>query len=1563
MKFNQNTTAIFNSYSQNSLYGFACRCLFVLGFLLCGLFINPISSFAAIISVTPVTWNVIGLDSNSPTTGPNRFPIGARVCSNSNITVIEPVTFHWTSTNFFIELSDRGSLPDDVINIEIPANGCADAYFEVVVERNKLAFETARSYYIEAGGLTTPQPRELYVKPLVSQARNGITNLEFGTSVASLTSVPAGGSFSLVKGATYFIRMSSYTAPGGYDQLETFSTLPNTIFQVLSVRTTYTAPASITTNKLYGDACSWENDPDSPNYLSCNGDGKVGGTITVTYEVKIIDLGTGSNPINSLVYDLSGASYHYNSDYDSGGRSINIVDPTAVTIAKKFFPDPTNTGGTSTLTFTLTNPSSGAVTDVNFTDTFPTTPGAMVVDPIPGASTSNCGTPTFTPTAGAASISFSNGTIPGNSSCTVKVNVTVPVTGTYSNTTSNLFVGTTDTEKQSNIATLIANTTTFPTPTPPAACSATTVPGSSLTTLATWTMPTSGQGSGGPPPPYTSLGPNVSAASTTASFTAGTQGGQIIGTGVTTNSWGANGWAPTPGTTFPSATTPPYFDFTVDTSKYGGARLSLDYQMMPNGDWANPGDNQIFVYSGSNGATPTYVSTTQGDKGAWRTIANGVGVTANATSTGTLTTTFRINATGATYDKKTNITNGFFYMDNVTVQGCTIPKPPEITKVFGTNPVATGGTSSLTFTIKNTNTDPHTNYQYTALSFTDAFPSGMTYVSTTSNGCNGSLQDNSGGTLANGDVGIKLINGTLNTNSSGTAQCSVVVQVAVASNSPGPHANVSGFVSATTGTVTTTNTTPSGSAAATLIAVSPPIIDKNFALNPILTGGVSTLTFLITNPNPDNQLVGVAFSDTFPTAPGNMVVAPAPNTSTTCGGTVTAAAGTGSITFTGGTIANGGTCTVKVNVTAPTVGSYSNTSGNVSHQLPLAVSTWNGNTASDTLVVETPVPAITFSKEVSTSATGPWSSYVAVTTGANVWFRFVVENTGDVALSTVSVAETPGVSYLDIANCNWFDGDGDPIGAAIGTLPVAAAGNTNHVATCTLGPATAAPANLYSNTATATGYDGGNPYSDDDTARFATVGLTLAKNANKTFFSPPSGDPLTSDIITYSFVVTNSGYAPLFAPLLAPVTINDAMTGGATCPLTTTVGDNDNYLDPAESLTCTQAYTVTAGDLTAKTITNSATASAGGVTSNTATRTIPLGADLSAVKTNNVGGTAPDASFIWTITVINPATGGAATFDDTQILLQDDLPSSGATYTVGTVTKTNAISGPILCTITDNTLTCKADGGTVTVPGGLQGTVTVTNGSNAVLGSGTNFDPQISVGDTIILDGTLYTVATRTIGSDTDLTLTSNFTGTTQSGLSIPASFSVPITVNIATIGSLVNPRSGGICRTDPGTVIGELDESNNDCATNTVIIGMPLVSIIKSADKTPTGAAPGEVITYIIQLINTGTGVAKSVTLRDDFSPYTAFKLDYDDSTLPVEPFAFIDTTPLPAVSGLSMGPPEYSNDNGATAPPWIYSLTDQGGGAPVGYDNNVTNWRLPLIGTLKVGGSIQLMYKTIVK
>lgn len=64
------------------------------------------------------------------------------------------------------------------------------------------------------------------------------------------------------------------------------------------------------------------------------------------------------------------------------------------------------------------------------------------------------------------------------------------------------------------------------------------------------------------------------------------------------------------------------------------------------------------------------------------------------------------------------------------------------------------------------------------------------------------------------------------------------------------------------------------------------------------------------------------------------------------------------------------------------------------------------------------------------------------------------------------------------------------------------------------------------------------------------------------------------------------------------------------------------------------------------------------------------------------------------------------------------------------------------------------------------GTITLTNGSAIVGGSGTSFTTELAAGDFIVstVGGVPYTLPVNTVDSGTQLTLVSNFTGPTQSG-------------------------------------------------------------------------------------------------------------------------------------------------------------------------------------------------------
>jgi LPXTG-site transpeptidase (sortase) family protein len=275
--------------------------------------------------------------------------------------------------------------------------------------------------------------------------------------------------------------------------------------------------------------------------------------------------------------------------------------------------------------------------------------------------------------------------------------------------------------------------------------------------------------------------------------------------------------------------------------------------------------------------------------------------------------------------------------------------------------------------------------------------------------------------------------------------------------------------------------------------------------------------------------------------------------------------------------------TVPVSVVPDDGTPFANTSGNVSHVVngtPV-----NGNTASDTLVVNLPIPGITMQKQVGLNGTiaGPWFSYLPVPETGQVYYLFVVENTGEAPLSNV-VINDPGVNT---ASC-----------VIPKPLPVASddPDNEDHIAYCIVGPIDIDedgehPNWTVENTATASGTFGATPVeSEEDSAIYAVAELTLVKAATEINGSTP--DPFefenAGDEITYTFTVTNTGSAILSGP----ITVDDSLSGiEITCPALTAIGNNDSIFDPGEEIVCEGTYTITEDDVLAGSVTNTATAS------------------------------------------------------------------------------------------------------------------------------------------------------------------------------------------------------------------------------------------------------------------------------------------------------------------------------------------------------------------------------------
>lgn len=142
------------------------------------------------------------------------------------------------------------------------------------------------------------------------------------------------------------------------------------------------------------------------------------------------------------------------------------------------------------------------------------------------------------------------------------------------------------------------------------------------------------------------------------------------------------------------------------------------------------------------------------------------------------------------------------------------------------------------------------------------------------------------------------------------------------------------------------------------------------------------------------------------------------------------------------------------------------------------------------------------------------------------------------------------------------------------------------------------------------------------------------------------------------------------------------------------------------------------------------------------------------------------------------------------------------------------------------------------------------------------------------------------------------------------------------------------------------------DSGVKAILLGLPSISVVKLADR--AAASPGDTITYTVIVANSGNGKASNVRVEDFLSPYVQGGLN----SYAGAPFQFTDGSPS---SGLTLGTPVYSNNGGST---WTYTPASGAGGAPAGYDGNITNWRIPMSGAMNAdGANFTIHYKVRVE
>src|SRR5438132_566440 len=102
---------------------------------------------AAVLAITPVSWGVIGLDSNNELVGPNVFQVGARVCNTGDAVASNLVSnFVWDSTNLhFTILTGTNSL---LTSPSLAPNACVFFNYAVAIDRDPTLYNQSRAYHI-----------------------------------------------------------------------------------------------------------------------------------------------------------------------------------------------------------------------------------------------------------------------------------------------------------------------------------------------------------------------------------------------------------------------------------------------------------------------------------------------------------------------------------------------------------------------------------------------------------------------------------------------------------------------------------------------------------------------------------------------------------------------------------------------------------------------------------------------------------------------------------------------------------------------------------------------------------------------------------------------------------------------------------------------------------------------------------------------------------------------------------------------------------------------------------------------------------------------------------------------------------------------------------------------------------------------------------------------------------------------------------------------------------------------------------------------------------------------
>jgi mucin-19 len=679
-------------------------------------------------------------------------------------------------------------------------------------------------------------------------------------------------------------------------------------------------------------------------------------------------------------------------------------------------------------------------------------------------------------------------------------------------------------------------------------------------------------------------------------------------------------------------------------------------------------------------------------------------------------------------------------------------------------------------------------------------------------------------------------------------------------------------------------TTDNAPATSSVTVAATSILSKAFAPSTIGVGKPSTLTFTIANSPDLPPQSGLGFTDTLP-AGLSLVGTPQAQQ---CGGTVSSSvngSGAGVINFSGGTMAAGtASCTISATVTGTTDGLYTNSYD--AGNLGNLAGGLNGTGAKASLQVSAP----------------------------NVTMQFAPSTINSNQTSTLMFTISNGSGYPDQSGL----GFGNTLPAGLVVLP----------GTPDLSPGCSWSYNVSANS-----------------TAFTLSSITMTAGTQSCMIMVPVG-PTTNAVTTYTDLatsvsvsgnlvkkVTDQPLSVVSTPVLQKAFVPQVVGAGMPSVLTFTISNSS-----ASTQSNISFSDLFPGGLVVANppgVSFSSGCTSGSVYRYSSSNALVGGEP--GIQVSNVA-VAPNSSCTIKLNATSPTTGtytntwsssGSSNLGSLTGLVYSD--SAQTTLTVVGVKLTKAFGDP-------------AD------PAGIRSvlitgrntplTFTITNEPTAKPAqSGIRFSDTLPLG--LSLAGS---PVTPQCGGTVSYSVNSsgagviNFTG---GSLALNAdSCSIATTVTSTTQGIYTNSYPANFSNLPASGV----DASNANAVLN--VWNPP--SLVLGRWASPASLQPGRVITYTVQVTNSG-GPATSVTPSDTMSPYTTLLLN---TYGPGMPFRFQDGSPS---SNLALGTPQYSQD-GVT---WTTTPPANG---------SVAYWRIPMLNTMNGASasgnpSFTLTFQAVVK